>query len=125
MITLPCIVCGRELEPAFRRPAGQEDEIPDWLQHNQPHGGTTFRSRGQYGSTVFDPMSSYRSLEINVCDPCMLEKAREGRIIHNYEVPRPSRFDVTLWDGEDGEWCEQCKRAHFGSDDRHDADMSS
>lgn len=63
-MTLPCIVCGTKLESAL--PNGE---------YNQPYSGTTFSSHGQYGSTVWDPMSQggNETLEINVCDHCLLK----------------------------------------------------
>jgi hypothetical protein len=54
-----CIACGTELESSV----GDSGE-------NQPSDATTFRSYGQYGSTVFDPMDG-SFLEINVCDRCL------------------------------------------------------
>lgn len=90
MTILPCIICGTELEPAFRD-----------LDHNQPHGGTTFTTRGHYGSTVFDPplsMGSDRFLELNICDPCLLE--RKDKIIFVQYIPTPSRREAEFWDPE-------------------------
>jgi hypothetical protein len=63
--TLPCIVCGRELESA-------NGDDPRFAHINQPQVGTTFYAEGQYGSTIFDPMDgSY--LEVNICDACLAE----------------------------------------------------
>lgn len=86
---LPCIVCGAELEPAFK----------DSTAVNQPYRGTVFYTHGQYGSTVFDEMGREK-LEITVCDRCMVKKAEEGTILHStivkYEQPV---FKVRLWKG--------------------------
>jgi hypothetical protein len=117
ILTLPCIICGRELKSAFPR---ENESTPEWLKHNQPHAGTIFITHGQYGSTVFDPMSDVRSLEINICDSCLLDKARQGYVLHNERIPRPPKVNATTWDGDGGEWCEKCQRAHFGPDDKHD-----
>lgn len=39
--------------------------------------GTYFRTHGNYGSTVFDPMDgSY--LDILICNPCLAERARHA-----------------------------------------------
>jgi hypothetical protein len=64
MQELPCIICGRELEPVL----GAEEVI------NQPYGGTIFTTRGHYGSTVFDPMMEDVFLEITICDQCLYDK---------------------------------------------------
>jgi len=78
--TLPCVVCGAELEPAFNNPMANAEP-------NQPHGGTTFLTNGHYGSTVFDQMDR-TELQINLCDPCLLKAAEAGRVLH-YAPPRP------------------------------------
>jgi hypothetical protein len=42
--------------------------------------GTVFRTYGNYGSTVFDPMDS-TFLEITICNPCLeskLDRTYEG-----------------------------------------------
>ena len=88
MKILPCLICGAVLEPAFRD-----------FDHNQPHGGTTFTTRGHYGSTVFDPplaMGATRLLEINICDPCLLE--RKDKILFVQNIPVQSRREVEYWE---------------------------
>jgi hypothetical protein len=78
------------------------EEDGTWqVPFNQPYKGTTFFSRGHYGSTVFDPPpSSPVRLELNICDPCLEERAE--RIIHVREVSDIIRYRVTQWraDGE-------------------------
>lgn len=73
-MTLPCIVCGKDLESAL--PADLEGG------QNQPNDGTTFISHGQYGSTVWDPMDrgGNEMLEINICDPCLLQ--HKDKVLH-------------------------------------------
>lgn len=114
MTALPCIRCGKQLQPAFRA----HDDDPDWLKANQPYAGTTFRSHGQYGSTVFDEMGR-TYLELNICDACMLQLAADGHILHVTRVPHPDTFMSVAW--EPGlVWCEQCGRATLPPHDRHD-----
>lgn len=72
-VILNCIVCDKELAAAF----------PSEAVENQPYGGTTFSTNGHYGSTVFDPFDWSETLEINICDPCLAEKAEENCVIHN------------------------------------------
>lgn len=96
---LSCIVCGRELlNVTFFKDAV-----------NQPSGGTTFRTRGHYGSTVFDDMGR-TELMINICDVCMTAKARQGLILHvtpSHAPPPPSTYKTwqpyTGEDEDDGE----------------------
>lgn len=72
--TLPCVVCDKELEPVFKGASNHPIT-------NQPYAGTIFTSHGQYGSTVFDEMSGGTFLELNVCDPCLVRLAGEGKVI--------------------------------------------
>ena len=58
---LPCIVCDKPLKPI-------ETDIM-----NIPDDSNVFRTYGQYGSTVFDPMDG-TFLEINICDECVKKK---------------------------------------------------
>ena len=74
----PCIVCSKELETV--------DFFNDTVM-NQPHGGTNFKTYGHYGSTVFDP-DGRESLSINVCDECLVLKAKEGVVVHTKESSR-------------------------------------
>ncbi len=81
MTTLPCFVCGTEMEPVMP----PDHEHPDY---NQPWGGTRFQTGGHYGS-IFDPMNSDK-LEINICDICLIE----GNA--NVVVRTPCRCDHCL-----------------------------
>ncbi len=83
MKQLNCIVCNKELEPALPEP-----------EHNQPYGGTSFTSQGHYGSTVWDPMDG-SSLEINVCDECLVKAAYKDQVLH---LTAPQR--QSLWKEE-------------------------
>ena len=70
---LPCIVCNKRLRNCD----------PEWL-HNQPVDGTTCRTYGNYGSTVFDPLD-HSFLTFSVCDECLREKGRAGKVSWNRE----------------------------------------
>lgn len=85
---LPCIVCGFEPEPVF----------PD-EPTMQPYEATMFTSRGHYGSTVFDPMSRYRTLSINICDNCLKERKDCVRLV--IETPRASSLEILPWNPEE------------------------
>lgn len=65
---LPCIVCGKKLEPM------------DSGSPNHAADANEFRAHGQYGSTVFDPLDgSY--LAVNICDPCVVDAGVKGRVL--------------------------------------------
>lgn len=94
------------------------------MPENQPHAGTTFIARGQYGSTVFDPesLSGREFLEINICDACMLEGSAQGTVLHGV-TPVPLRNDYVPWEEHDKLiWCEQCGRAAWRPHERHDGE---
>lgn len=75
---IPCFVCGKPLE-----------EVAD-EGVNQPHEATVFITNGHYGSTVFDPMDG-TWLELNICDPCLLERSKKVLLGKQYapRLPRP------------------------------------
>jgi hypothetical protein len=73
-MTLPCIRCDKDIPGV--------NNGPDY-DGNQPSGGTTFSSTGQYGSTIFDPMDG-SFIQVNVCDECLAvlaEKQTDDRPI--------------------------------------------
>lgn len=86
--TLPCFSCGKELEPAFK-------ETFDGI-YNQPHGGTVFRSSGHYGSTVWDPVTDSKHIELTICDTCLV--AYKARVLLVKERSRAPEYDVCPWD---------------------------
>lgn len=77
--SFPCIVCGRHLERVFE-------------EEGQPSNGVTCSTRGNYGSTVFDPMDG-TGLAFNICDPCVVEKSEEG-YFHATRTQRPIRMKL-------------------------------
>lgn len=88
---LVCIVCG--FQPDCACGSG-------W----QPYAATSFSAgSGHYGSTVWDTMSSSRSLEINVCDACLLK--HKNRVAVAVRQP-PAYPDANWlpWDPEQENW---------------------
>jgi hypothetical protein len=60
-----CIICKREVE-------NWDEAYPEDALKVHPIGGTSFRTYGHYGSSVFDPMdASY--IEVVFCDPCLTQ----------------------------------------------------
>ena len=74
-----CICCGRVL---------QAEPDSDPLTISPVYDGLIFRSNGNFGSTVFDPMpvGVEDMLEVIICDGCI--KARAKRVIRIYNIRR-------------------------------------
>lgn len=89
MSALPCIRCGKHLENAI-----ENDDEPEL--HNQPYNGTAFSTGGHYGSTVFDSFEG-ESIEINVCDTCLLDAAKEQRVLYYRATKKRIEFDKKFW----------------------------
>jgi hypothetical protein len=85
--TLPCIVCDRALGQVISGVA---------VGFNHPNGGIAFSSPGHYGTTVFDPMNG-DTLEINVCDNCLMAAGRRGRVIHHRPSQQRSGASAAFW----------------------------
>lgn len=92
MTSPPCFICGKALECVFREPG---EGI-----YNQPYEATVFHSHGHYGSTVFDPVTGHRSLELNICDKCLLENKERVLHVEPMHPERPILYDVRPWDPE-------------------------
>lgn len=96
-MTLPCIICETPLpgvDDEYVKRMTEADEIRP-LPANQPYGGTAFMSHGHYGSTAFDPMDG-QYIEINLCDPCLQEKAQRSFVLTGRSY-RPVRVDGVIW----------------------------
>jgi hypothetical protein len=87
---LPCLICGKELEPAFK-------------DGRQPYGAVMCSTPGNYGSTVFDSINGTQ-LEFNICDECLKERADRILLIR-YKQPDPEASFSHIWepDGRDGD----------------------
>lgn len=72
-----CICCNILLEI---------DEPGDPVNIFPVYGGLIFRSTGNYGSTVFDPMvlKNKEMLQIIICDQCIRKKKRS--IVRLYDI---------------------------------------
>ena len=64
---------------------GDVDENP--LVISPVYNGLIFRSTGNFGSTVFDPMpiGVEEILQVVICDDCMKKKAKRVTRIHNIQ----------------------------------------
>lgn len=57
-----CFKCTKELTNVFA-----DSQFEDF---RQPDGGLVFKTRGNYGSRVYDPAASAPELVIWICDEC-------------------------------------------------------
>lgn len=86
---LPCIVCG--FQPEAVGGTGY-----------QPVSALMFSAgSGHYGSGVWDTMSGWRSLEINVCDNCLLERKDRVAVAVTPPFTRPDP-EFVRWDPDAG-----------------------
>lgn len=82
-----CFVCGRGLVPVSLHAAIQCDDA------------VMFEAHGNYGSTVFDPMDGRKSLLINVCDACLVQRRDRVHLVTT-ERPLPTYTSET-WQPSD------------------------
>lgn len=87
---LPCIRCGKQLYQAMN------GDPVDQTFENQPYNGTAFYTQGHYGSTVFDEMHG-ETIEINVCDVCLLDAAKEQRILYYRRRQKTEWTERQFW----------------------------
>lgn len=88
---LPCLICGFQPEPAVTIAGGTR----------QPSDAVMFTAgNGNYGSTVWDEMNPYRSMEINICDKCLVEHKDRVAIAEAVRVERPEP-EFVPWDPEE------------------------
>ncbi len=91
-VDLTCICCDKIVKA----------EVPEDITSVYPvYGGLIFRSIGNFGSTVFDPMVTKREeiLQVIICDDCVKSRARKVswiRDIRRYTRGRLSPFEDNL-----------------------------
>ena len=107
---LPCIRCGKQLYQVSK-----EAPVTESFQ-NQPYNGTAFYTSGHYGSTVFDEVFG-ETIEINVCDTCLLDAAKEQRILYYRRVTQTEYVDRQFWtpDEENEEYVRKTDEREHGS----------
>lgn len=60
-----CMCCGKELD-------NMEYDMSDRKIEVHPYDGLHFRSYGHYGSGIFDPMGTGETLDVAICDVCVM-----------------------------------------------------
>lgn len=78
---LPCIVCDKPLMNAMH------------MVKNQPLDGLQFKTNGHYGTTLFDPMSEFESIAVNICDECL--KAKSDKVLYRFRKPSRPEYDYS------------------------------
>jgi len=68
-----CIVCNKELDNLEYEMRG------DVKVEVHPMGGLHFRTHGHYGSSIFDPMNEPLSLDVAICDLCVMKNLDKVR----------------------------------------------
>ena len=63
---IPCIVCSKELD-------NMEYDMKDKKVEVHPMDGLHFRTYGNYGSVIFDPMGTGEYLDVAICDLCIMK----------------------------------------------------
>lgn len=79
--SMNCICCNRVVETELLSTSNPLVIYP-------AYGGLLFRSSGNYGSTVFDPMAflpgrKEEVLQVMICDECIKKNAKRVKLIHN------------------------------------------
>jgi hypothetical protein len=69
-----CFSCNKELENWT-----YESNSGDGMIEVHPMGGLHFHTRGHYGSSIFDPMGTCETLDIAICDSCVLDNLHKVR----------------------------------------------
>lgn len=83
-----CFSCNKPLE---------EEPCGDPLTIHPIYGGLIFRSNGNFGSTIFDPMpiGIEEMLQIIICDDCI--KRNIKRVIRIHNIDRKVTADSELF----------------------------
>ena len=70
---IDCIACGKTLDNLqYEMRDGKQVEV-------HPMGGLHFRTYGHYGSTIFDPIGTGESLDVAICDLCIMKNLDKVR----------------------------------------------
>ena len=70
---IKCIACSKELDNLdYDMKNGKRVEV-------HPMGGLHFCAYGHYGSSIFDPMGTGETLDIAICDLCIMKNLDKVR----------------------------------------------
>jgi hypothetical protein len=88
-----CFVCNKEMTPSCPPKDGKNGLL------DPPSGGTGWRTRGNYGSVLWDSLTGHEQLHIIICDQCL--KDRQKHVVSFFETSRIDRKDVKNWSPEE------------------------
>jgi len=77
-----CFCCDKKMEV-------EEPDNPICI--HPVYDGLIFRATGNYGSTLFDPITIEEILQVIICDECV--KGRAKRVKHLYNLKRTHTAD--------------------------------
>jgi hypothetical protein len=69
---ISCIRCDKELANSVYTRNNIMVEV-------HPSGGLHFCTYGHYGSTIFDPMGTGETLDVAICDECIMLRLKDVR----------------------------------------------
>lgn len=69
-----CIVCTKELDNWVYESHDGKHKI-----EVHPMSGLHFQTRGHYGSTIFDPVGTDETLDVAICDVCIMKNLDKVR----------------------------------------------
>lgn len=70
---IECISCGKELDNlSYEMLNGAVIEV-------HPMRGLHFQTRGHFGSSIFDPMGADETLDVAICDLCVMKNLDKVR----------------------------------------------
>jgi hypothetical protein len=84
-----CFVCDKELENWV-----YESKATGKMVEVHPMGGLHFQTRGHYGSTIFDPMGTGETLDIAICDLCVMKNL--GKVRGSGKESLENEVDILL-----------------------------
>lgn len=78
IVEVSCFKCGKQIKKEYH------NNDPTAL--SAVHNGLIFRTSGNYGSTIFDPITIEEYLEVIICDDCC--KVNKESIKHISNIKR-------------------------------------
>jgi len=81
-----CFICNKSL----KREISSSDPNTIWPVYD----GISFRATGNYGSTVFDPITDDGFLEILICDECIKKKSKQIKRVRNIQTKTEYKYET-------------------------------
>jgi hypothetical protein len=101
-----CFVCGKGMQPSFQmrglvsqheaESGDVADEEPGSDLLLPPAHGTDWDSTGNYGSSLWDPITGSEAIHIVICDDCL--DSRKDRVVRYHTHRKVERLRPRPWD---------------------------